>query len=72
MPKAMLAKGEETILLVEENEIERKLALSALQRYGYRVLEAASSVEALIAHPAIQWNCSSHRESLGNARNRGT
>jgi two-component system cell cycle sensor histidine kinase/response regulator CckA len=48
MPKAMLAKGDETILLVEENEIERKLALSALQRYRYRVLEAASSVEALM------------------------
>ncbi len=48
MPKAMLAKGDETILLVEENEIERKLALSTLQRYRYRVLEAASSVEALM------------------------
>jgi CheY-like chemotaxis protein len=43
-----VAKGDETILLVEENEIERKLALSALQRYRYRVLEAASSVEALM------------------------
>ena len=48
MPKAMLAKGDETILLVKENEIERKLALSALQRYRYRVLDAASSVEALM------------------------
>lgn len=48
MPKAMLAKGDETILLVEENEIERKLALSTLQRYRYRVLEASSSVEALM------------------------
>ena len=48
IPKAMLAKGEETILLVEENEIERKLARSALQRHRYRVLEAASSVEALM------------------------
>ncbi|MDH5346290.1 MAG: ATP-binding protein [Nitrospira sp.] len=45
---AMAAKGNETILLVEENEIERKLALSTLQRYRYRVLEAASSVEALM------------------------
>ncbi len=45
---AMAAKGNETILLVEENEIERKLALSALQRHRYRVLEAASSVEALM------------------------
>ncbi len=48
MPKAMSAKGDETILLVEENEIERKLALSTLQRHRYRVLEAASSVEALL------------------------
>ncbi len=48
VPKAMLAKGDETILLVEENEIERKLALSTLQRHRYRVLEAASSVEALM------------------------
>jgi signal transduction histidine kinase/CheY-like chemotaxis protein len=44
----MLARGEETILLVEEDEIERKLALSALQRHKYHVLEAASSVEALM------------------------
>lgn len=48
MSKAMLAKGDETILLVEENEIERKLALSILRRHRYRVLEAASSVEALM------------------------
>ena len=48
MPKVILAKGDETILLVEENEIERKLALSAFQRHRYRVLEAASSVEALM------------------------
>jgi signal transduction histidine kinase/CheY-like chemotaxis protein len=48
IPKAMLAKGDETILLVEENEIERKLALSTLQRHRYRVLEAASPVEALM------------------------
>lgn len=47
-PKAMLTKGDETILLVEENEIERKLARSILQRHRYRVLEAASSVEALM------------------------
>ena len=46
--KVMSAKGNETILLVEENEIGRKLALSALQRHRYHVLEAASSVEALM------------------------
>jgi CheY-like chemotaxis protein len=48
MPKGMLAKGDETILFVEENEIERKLALVTLRRHRYRVLEAASSVEALM------------------------
>ncbi len=32
----------------EEDEIERKLAWSILQRHRYRVLEAASSVEALM------------------------
>jgi two-component system cell cycle sensor histidine kinase/response regulator CckA len=42
------AKGEETILLVEPNEIDRKLALSTLLRHRYHVLEASSSVEALL------------------------
>jgi CheY-like chemotaxis protein len=42
------AKGEETILLVEQNEIDRKLALSTLLRHRYHVLEASSSVEALL------------------------
>jgi signal transduction histidine kinase len=46
--KALLAKGGETILLVEEDEIERKLAKSALQRHRYHVLEASSPVEALM------------------------
>lgn len=48
IPKSMLAKGDETILLVEEDEISRKLVGSMLARYKYRVLEAASSVEALM------------------------
>ncbi|HYM89636.1 MAG TPA: ATP-binding protein [Nitrospiraceae bacterium] len=42
------AKGQETVLLVESNEIDRKLALSTLLRHRYRVLEASSSVEALL------------------------
>ena len=46
--KSMLARGGETILLVEEDEIERKLAKSVLQRHRYHVLEAASPVEALM------------------------
>ncbi|MEQ1794494.1 MAG: ATP-binding protein [Nitrospira sp.] len=48
IPSSMLAKGDETILLVEEDEISRKLASLMLARYKYRVLEAASSVEALM------------------------
>ncbi|NOS77145.1 MAG: response regulator [Nitrospira sp.] len=47
-PRSMLAKGGETILLVDEDEISRKLVGSMLARYKYRVLEAASSVEALM------------------------
>ncbi|MBI3808653.1 MAG: response regulator [Nitrospirae bacterium] len=42
------AKDEETVLLVEPNEIDRKLALSTLLRHRYHVLEASSSVEALL------------------------
>jgi two-component system cell cycle sensor histidine kinase/response regulator CckA len=42
------AKGQETVLLVEPNEIVRKLALSTLLRHRYHVLEASSSVEALL------------------------
>ncbi len=42
------AKGQETVLLVEPNEIDRKLALSTLLRYRYQVLEAGSPVEALL------------------------
>jgi len=42
------AKGQETVLLVDANEIDRKLALSTLLRHRYQVLEASSSVEALL------------------------
>lgn len=48
LAKGLLAKGDETVLLVEEDEIDRKLALSVLERYKYHVLEAASSIEALM------------------------
>jgi len=47
-PAHVSAKGQETILLVEPNEIDRKLALSTLLRHRYQVLEASSSVEALL------------------------
>lgn len=42
------AKGQETVLLVDSNEIDRKLALSTLLRHRYHVLEASSSVEAVL------------------------
>ena len=38
----------ETILMVESDEIERKLAVATLNRHRYRVLEAESSVHALM------------------------
>jgi two-component system, cell cycle sensor histidine kinase and response regulator CckA len=45
------AKGQETILLVEPHELERKLAVSTLKRHRYHVLEASSPVEAImLAH----------------------
>ena len=47
-PALVSAKGQETVLLVEPNEIDRKLALSTLLRHRYQVLEASSSVEALL------------------------
>ena len=45
---AVAAKGQETVLLVEPQEISRKLALSTLLRHRYQVLEASSAVEALM------------------------
>ncbi len=42
------SKGAETVLLVEEDEVSRKLALSTLHGHRYHVLEAGSAVEALL------------------------
>ncbi len=39
--------GKETILLVEDEEVLRKLAKMILEQYQYRVLEACSGVQAL-------------------------
>jgi response regulator RpfG family c-di-GMP phosphodiesterase len=48
---SVTAKGQETVLLVEPHEIERKLAVSTLRRHRYQVLEASSPVEAImLAH----------------------
>jgi two-component system cell cycle sensor histidine kinase/response regulator CckA len=55
-PASVSAKGQETVLLVEQNEIDRKLALATLMRHHYQVLEASSSVEALLLtqqHPGV-------------------
>src|SRR5439155_5197325 len=40
-------RGDETILLVEDEKPVRRLARSILQRHGYRVLEAESGLQAL-------------------------
>ena len=49
-PATRLAwRGTETILLVEDNDMVRKLTQSLLQMQGYRVLSVASGAEALRA-----------------------
>ncbi|HUL29027.1 MAG TPA: PAS domain S-box protein [Thermodesulfobacteriota bacterium] len=42
-----LLQGSETVLLVEDEEMVRKLACAVLEKYGYRVLEASSGDSAL-------------------------
>ena len=42
-----IARGSETILVVEDQEQLRKLAVRILRKYGYEVLEAAGPAEAL-------------------------
>ena len=47
-PSAQLVRGgTETVLVVEDETPLRNLVRSILERHGYRILEAASGVEAL-------------------------
>jgi two-component system cell cycle sensor histidine kinase/response regulator CckA len=46
-PQLMALRGTETILVVEDQEEVRKLALEVLGGYGYQLLEAANGAEAL-------------------------
>jgi len=46
-PEPVIRGGTETVLVVEDEPPLRQLVSSVLQRYGYRVLEANSGVEAI-------------------------
>lgn len=46
-PSSSLAQVGETILLVEDDEMVRRVALRSLSNKGYRVLSAASGIEGL-------------------------
>jgi PAS domain S-box-containing protein len=48
-PSQERVRGTETILVAEDDEIVRRLTRRALETYGYKVLLAASSEEALAA-----------------------
>jgi two-component system cell cycle sensor histidine kinase/response regulator CckA len=50
-------RGSETVLVVEDEEIVRKLACQSLRHYGYQVVEAANAGEALLA-------CERHNEPI--------
>jgi DNA-binding NtrC family response regulator len=52
-----LLRGSETILLVEDEEDVRKLALRVLERQGYKVLAARDGDEALLI-------CEQHKGSI--------
>jgi two-component system, cell cycle sensor histidine kinase and response regulator CckA len=56
-PEPESPRGSETVLVVEDDEIVRKLTCQALRRYGYVVVEAANGGEALLA-------CERHPEKI--------
>jgi nitrogen-specific signal transduction histidine kinase/CheY-like chemotaxis protein len=49
-PTPASLRGTETILVVEDQDQLRKMAVRVLRSYGYRVLEAANPGEALLLH----------------------
>jgi two-component system cell cycle sensor histidine kinase/response regulator CckA len=54
--KAMALGGSETVLVVEDQDAVRQLAIAILQKYGYHVLQAANGPEAMVVaerYPAI-------------------
>ncbi|MBM4331867.1 MAG: response regulator [Deltaproteobacteria bacterium] len=55
--KEIIPCGNETILVVEDEEIVRNLAVQIFKRQGYNVLEAANGDEALLA-------CKKHKEPI--------
>lgn len=50
-------RGAETVLVVEDEDMVRKLTCQSLRHYGYQVIEAASAGEALLA-------CERHRQPI--------
>ena len=49
-PLGAVTGGVETILLVEDEPVLRELAKCILQDYGYQILEACTSVEAIAVY----------------------
>ncbi|MDX6446944.1 MAG: two-component system, cell cycle sensor histidine kinase and response regulator CckA [Blastocatellia bacterium] len=47
-PGQLIARGSETILLVEDDEMVRDLTRTTLEASGYRVLQATNGVEAIL------------------------
>jgi CheY-like chemotaxis protein len=50
----LVLNGSETILIVEDDELVRKLTSDVLKMFGYRVLTAANGAEAIAAYEATE------------------